>query len=54
MPNEQPTSLRLEIGDGLFIDIVGYPKLLINAHSEVLEKLHQLVRIGCAAQSVAG
>jgi len=29
MPSEQPTDVKFEIGHVLFIDIVGYSKLLI-------------------------
>ena len=42
MPNEQ--DLRAEIGHVLFIDIVGYSKLLINEQSELLEHLKAMVR----------
>ena len=41
----EPTSdLRLEIAHILFIDIVGYSKLLINEQHELLQKLNQVVR----------
>jgi len=41
----EPTSdLRLEIAHVLFIDIVGYSKLLINEQHELLQKLNQVVR----------
>ncbi|MBA3962160.1 MAG: tetratricopeptide repeat protein [Chthoniobacterales bacterium] len=36
--------LPLEIGHVLFIDIVGYSKLLINEQSEVLQELNEVVR----------
>ncbi len=42
MPNEQ--ELKAEIGHVLFIDIVGYSKLLINEQSELLEHLKGIVR----------
>ena len=42
MPDEQ--ELKAEIGHVLFIDIVGYSKLLINEQSELLEHLKVLVR----------
>ncbi len=42
MPNEQ--EVRAEIGHVLFIDIVGYSKLLINQQSERLATLKQVVR----------
>src|SRR6516162_3820390 len=37
-------SLHLEIGHVLFIDIVGYSRLLINEQSELLGKLNDVVR----------
>jgi TolB-like protein/tetratricopeptide (TPR) repeat protein len=37
-------SLHLEIGHVLFIDIVGYSKLLINEQSELLGELNDIVR----------
>jgi TolB-like protein/class 3 adenylate cyclase/Tfp pilus assembly protein PilF len=40
----QKSNLRLEIGHVLFIDIVGYSKLLINEQSEQIQKLKQIVR----------
>src|SRR5258705_10573092 len=44
MPDEQKTQLRLEIAHVLFIDIVGYSKLLIDEQSEALQGLNQIVR----------
>src|SRR5678810_884428 len=44
MPNEQKSNLRLEIGHVLFIDIVGYSKLLITEQSEQMQKLREIVR----------
>src|SRR4029077_12096518 len=44
MADEQKTKLRLEIGHVLFIDIVGYSKLLIDEQSEALHELNQIVR----------
>ena len=44
MPDEQKTQLRLEIAHVLFMDIVGYSKLLIDEQSEVLQELNQIVR----------
>ncbi|MBA3651436.1 MAG: hypothetical protein H0W66_08165 [Chthoniobacterales bacterium] len=38
------SDLALEIGHVLFIDIVGYSKLLINEQSELLEHLKEIVR----------
>ena len=44
MSAEPQSNLRLEIGHVLFIDIVGYSKLLINEQSEVLQTLNEAVR----------
>jgi TolB-like protein/class 3 adenylate cyclase/Tfp pilus assembly protein PilF len=44
MPGETKSDLRLEIAHVLFIDIVGYSKLLINEQRESLEELNQVVR----------
>src|ERR1700722_16928548 len=44
MTPESENNLRLEIGHVLFIDIVGYSKLLITGQSEQLEKLRKIVR----------
>src|SRR5213082_1883425 len=44
MANEQKTKLRLEIAHVLFIDIVGYSKLLIDEQSESLQELNAIVR----------
>jgi hypothetical protein len=41
--NSSP-DLKFEIGHVLFMDIVGYSKLLINEQSEHLQKLKQVVR----------
>ena len=38
------SDVKLEIGHVLFIDIVGYSKLLITEQSEQLEKLKQIGR----------
>ena len=35
---------HLEIGHVLFIDVVGYSKLLVNEQREVVERLNQIVR----------
>ena len=42
--SEPNDDLRLEIAHILFIDIVGYSKLLMNEQSEVLQQLNQAVR----------
>ena len=44
MAAEEKTDLRLEIAHVLFIDIVGYSKLLIDEQSEAFQELNQLVR----------
>src|SRR5207302_2272330 len=44
MAAEIKSDLRLEIAHVLFIDIVGYSKLLINEQRESLEELNQVVR----------
>src|SRR5436190_12720953 len=44
MTDEEKTSLALEIGHVLFIDIVGYSKLLIHEQLEHLEKLREIAR----------
>src|SRR5437016_249133 len=44
MPSEQSTDVKFEIGHVLFIDIVGYSKLLINEQSEQIQKLKEIVR----------
>ncbi len=36
--------LKAEIGHVLFLDIVGYSKLLINEQTELLEPLKEMVR----------
>jgi TolB-like protein/Tfp pilus assembly protein PilF len=42
--SSQSADLKFEIGHVLFIDIVGYSKLLINQQSELLETLKKVVR----------
>src|SRR5712691_5108729 len=44
MPEVQSSEVKLEIGHVLFIDIVGYSKLLITDQSEQLQKLKEIVR----------
>src|SRR5881227_1911551 len=44
MPSEHSSDVRFEIGHVLFIDIVGYSKLLINEQSEQLQTLKEIVR----------
>src|SRR5918912_514409 len=50
MAVEQKTKLRLEIAHVLFIDIVGYSKLLIDEQSEALHDLNRIVRSTEAAR----
>ena len=44
MDEEEKTKPRLEIAHVLFIDIVGYSKLLTDEQSEALQELNQIVR----------
>src|SRR5256885_15264146 len=44
MTDETSRDVRLEIAHVLFIDIVGYSKLLHNQQSEVLRELNEVVR----------
>lgn len=44
MSAEHKPDLHLEIAHVLFMDVVGFSKLLINDQSEILEQLNQLVR----------
>jgi TolB-like protein/Flp pilus assembly protein TadD len=44
MSDEQKPKVRLEIGHVLFLDIVGYSKLLISEQSAQLQKLKEIVR----------
>lgn len=50
MPGEQKARLRLEIAHVLFMDIVGYSKLLIDEQAELLQQLNQVVRSTEAAR----
>jgi len=43
-PSEQSADIKFEIGHVLFIDIVGYSKLLINEQRDQIQKLKQIVR----------
>jgi class 3 adenylate cyclase len=43
MADEQSSDVKPEIGHVLFIDIVGYSKLLITEQSERLQKLKEIV-----------
>jgi hypothetical protein len=44
MASDTASEVKLEIGHVLFIDIVGYSKLLINEQSQQLQKLKEIVR----------
>ena len=44
MPVASKSDLRFEIGHVLYIDIVGYSKLLINEQSERIQELREIVR----------
>src|SRR6516225_2753640 len=44
MPAERGSDLKFEIGHVLFIDIVGYSKLLLHEQSEHIQKLREIVR----------
>src|SRR6266446_10839794 len=44
MPDEHSSDVKFEIGHVLFIDIVGYSKLLITEQSEQIQKLKEIVR----------
>jgi TolB-like protein/Tfp pilus assembly protein PilF len=44
MPDEEKTKPRLEIAHVLFMDLVGYSKLLTDEQSEALQELNQIVR----------
>src|SRR2546425_7758689 len=44
MPSEHSSDVKFEIGHVLFIDIVGYSKLLIHEQSEQIQKLKEIVR----------
>jgi len=44
MSSEHSSDVKFEIGHALFIDIVGYSKLLINEQSEQIQTLRKIVR----------
>ena len=44
MPAEHSLEVKFEIGHVLFIDIVGYSKLLITEQSDQLQTLRQIIR----------
>lgn len=51
MDDDEKIKPRLEIGHVLFIDIVGYSKLLTDEQSEALQELNQIVRNTEAARA---
>lgn len=51
MDEDEKTKPRLEIAHVLFIDIVGYSKLLTDEQSEALQELNQIVRNTEAARA---
>ena len=44
MPAEVKKEIQLEIAHVLFIDVVGYSKLVINEQRALLDTLNQIVR----------
>src|ERR1700741_4695499 len=44
MSSDSSSDVKLEIGHVLFIDIVGYSKLLITDQSQQIQKLKEIVR----------
>jgi hypothetical protein len=44
MSDEVKKEICLEVAHGLFMNVVGFSKLLIDDQSEILEQLNQLVR----------
>src|SRR5207237_5846566 len=44
MPATQESRLYLETAHILFLDVVGYSKLLVNEQREVLQQLNEVVR----------
>src|SRR6187399_3471833 len=44
MPPDHSSDVKFEIGHVLFIDIVGYSKLMINEQSEQIQTLKEIVR----------
>src|SRR6185369_4862593 len=54
MGDDEKTKPRLEIAHVLFIDIVGYSKLLTDEQSEALQELNQIVRNTEAVREAAG
>jgi len=44
MPAQTGAEVQLEIGHVLFMDVVGYSKLLLDEQRELQEQLSQIVR----------
>ena len=44
MPSDRSSDVKFEIGHVLFIDIIGYSKLLIDEQSAQIQKLKAIVR----------
>jgi len=44
MPSQSETSVRLQIGHVLFMDLVGYSKLLLDEQRQYMEQLTEIVR----------
>jgi hypothetical protein len=44
VPSEHSSEVKVEIGHVLFIDILGYSKMLINEQRDQIQKLKQIVR----------
>ena len=44
MPTDSDSDFQLEIGHVLFIDVVGYSKLLLDEQRERLRALNEIVR----------
>jgi adenylate cyclase len=44
MPVAQDSSLHLEIAHVLFLDVVGYSRLLVNEQREIVQQLNEIVR----------
>src|SRR5947207_7473971 len=44
MSSERSSEVKFKIGHVLFIDIIGYSKLLINEQSDQIQKLKEIVR----------
>jgi hypothetical protein len=52
MPAMQESHLRLEVAHVLFIDVVGYSKLLVNEQREVMQQINSSARRQFAAEQL--